>query len=113
MGKSGIHFVRKIGYKDNPVFKIAENFFVGVAMGYSIINILKPDVFEALIVPMFKDTGSAPQYPVIIPTLLGLFMFLRLSSKLSWLSRWSFAFIVGTGTGISIPNFINTPNAFL
>ena len=24
-------------YKDNPIFKIAENLFVGVAMGYSII----------------------------------------------------------------------------
>lgn len=98
-------------YKDNPVFKIAENLFVGVAMGYSIIivwfNILKPDVFEALIVPMFKDTEIGPQYSVIVPTLLGLFMFLRFSSKLSWLSRWSFAFIVGMGSGIAIPNFIN------
>jgi hypothetical protein len=98
-------------YKDNPVFKIAENLFVGVAMGYSIIivwyNILKPDVFEALIVPLLKDTGKAPQYTVIVPTLLGLFMFLRFSSKLSWLSRWSFAFIVGMGSGIAIPNFIN------
>jgi uncharacterized membrane protein len=98
-------------YKDNPVFKIAENLFVGVAMGYWIIitwfNILKPDVFETLIVPFFKDTGSAPQYIVIIPTILGVFMLLRFSDKLSWLSRWSFAFVVGLGAGITIPNFIH------
>jgi hypothetical protein len=98
-------------YKDNPVFKIAENLFVGVAMGYWIIitwfNILKPDVFETLIVPIFKDTGKAPQYAVIIPTLLGFFMLLRFSDKLSWLSRWSFAFVVGLGAGITIPNFIH------
>ncbi|MEK6764759.1 MAG: hypothetical protein AABY49_00825 [Planctomycetota bacterium] len=98
-------------YKDNPVFKIAENLFVGVAMGYWIIitwfNILKPDVFETLIVPLFKDTGSAPQYAVIIPTLLGIFMLLRFSNRLSWLSRWSFAFVVGLGAGITIPNFIH------
>lgn len=98
-------------YKDNPAFKIAENLFVGVAMGYSIIivwfNILKPDVFEALIVPIFKDTGKPPLYSVIVPTLLGIFMFMRFSSKLSWLSRWSFAFVVGLGSGIAIPNFIN------
>ncbi len=98
-------------YKDNPAFKIAENLFVGVAMGYSIIivwfNILKPDVFEALIIPVLKDTGNAPQYTVIVPTLLGIFMFLRFSTKLSWLSRWSFAFVVGLGSGIAIPNFIN------
>jgi len=98
-------------YKDNPVFKIAENLFVGVAMGYWIIitwfNILKPDVFETLIVPFFKDTGNAPQYAVIIPTLLGIFMLLRFSNRLSWLSRWSFAFVVGLGAGITIPNFIH------
>lgn len=98
-------------YRDNPAFKIAENLFVGVAMGYSIIivwfNILKPDVFGALIVPMFKDTDKPPQYIVIAPTLLGIFMFLRFSTKLSWLSRWSFAFVVGLGSGIAIPNFIN------
>jgi len=98
-------------YKDNPAFKIAENLFVGVAMGYWIIitwyNILKPDVFETLIVPIFKETGKAPQYAVIIPTLLGVFMLLRFSDKLSWLSRWSFAFIVGLGAGITIPNFIH------
>ena len=98
-------------YKDNPVFKIAENLFVGVAMGYWIIitwfNILKPDVYEQLIVPFFKDTGNAPQYIVIIPTILGIFMLLRFSDKLSWLSRWSFAFVVGLGAGITIPNFIH------
>lgn len=98
-------------YKDNPAFKIAENLFVGVAMGYSIIivwfNILKPDIFEALIVPLFKNTGKAPLYSVIVPALLGIFMFLRFSPKLSWLSRWSFAFIVGLGSGIAIPNTIN------
>jgi uncharacterized membrane protein len=98
-------------YKDNPVFKIAENLFVGVAMGYWIIitwfNILKPDVFETLIIPLFKDTGKSPQYIVIIPTILGIFMLLRFSTKLSWLSRWSFAFVVGLGSGITIPNFIH------
>ena len=54
-----------------------------------------------------KDTGNAPQYIVIIPTLLGIFMLLRFSNKLSWLSRWSFAFVVGLGAGITIPNFIH------
>ena len=47
------------------------------------------------------------KYSVIVPTLLGLFMLLRFSDKLSWLSRWSFAFVVGLGAGITIPNFIH------
>jgi len=99
-------------YKDNPAFKIAENLYVGVSLGYTIIitwyNFLKPDLYDPLIVPVFSEAaGKAPQYMLIIPSLLGLFMLLRFSRKLSWLSRWTFAFVVGLGAGIGIPRIIS------
>ncbi len=98
-------------YKDNPVFKIAENLYVGVALGYTIIitwfSALKPDIYDPLFVPIV--TGAArPAYIVIVPMILGIFMLLRISTQLSWLSRWSFAFVVGLGAGITIPNYIHT-----
>ena len=47
-------------YKDNPAFKIAENLYVGVSLGYTIIitwfNFLKPDLYDPLIVPMFSKS---------------------------------------------------------
>ena len=99
-------------YKDNPAFKIAENLYVGVALGYTIIitwfNFLKPDLYDPLIVPAFsKAATKAPQYALIIPSMLGIFMLLRFSRKLSWLSRWTFAFVVGLGAGVSIPRVIS------
>lgn len=99
-------------YQDNPAFKIAENLYVGVSLGYTIIitwfNFLKPDLYDPLIVPLFSSAVErSPQYALICPSLLGLFMLLRFSRKLSWLSRWTFAFVVGLGAGISIPRVIS------
>lgn len=98
-------------YKDNPAFKIGENLYVGVALGYTIIitwfNALKPDLYDPLIVPLFTRV-KAPDYLLFAPMVLGIFMLMRLSRNLAWLSRWSFAFVVGLGAGITIPNFIHT-----
>jgi hypothetical protein len=96
-------------YKDNPVFKIGENLFVGVALGYTIImiwfNVLKPEVYDPLIVPLF--TSQTPDYYLIIPTILGCLMLTRFSRKYAWLSRWAFAFVVGLGAGSIIPRIIS------
>ncbi|MGR3311457.1 MAG: hypothetical protein ACUZ77_11885 [Candidatus Brocadiales bacterium] len=96
-------------YKDNPAFKIAENLFVGVALGYTIIivwyHVLKPEVYDNLIEPFF--TAKAPKYSLLIPTILGCLMLTRFSRKYSWLSRWAFAFVVGLGAGSIIPRIIS------
>lgn len=99
-------------YKDTPIFKIAENLYVGVSLGYTIVitwyNFLKPDLFDPLIVPLFSsDATVKPKYSLIIPLILGLFILTRFSRSLSWLSRWSFAYIVGLGAGIGIPRIIS------
>jgi hypothetical protein len=98
-------------YKDNPAFKIAENLYVGVALGYTVIitwyNALKPDIYDPLFVPIFTR-ATEPEYLVIVPTILGIFILMRISVRLSWLSRWSFAFVVGLGSGLTIPNYIHT-----
>lgn len=99
-------------YRDNPAFKITENLYVGVSLGYTIIitwyNFLKPDLYDPLIVPLFSATAEKnPQYSLIIPSILGIFMLLRFSRRLSWLSRWTFAFVVGLGAGVSIPRVIS------
>lgn len=98
-------------YKDNPAFKIAENLYVGVALGYTVIitwyNALKPDIYDPLFVPIFTRAAE-PEYLVIVPMILGIFMLMRISVSLSWLSRWSFAFVVGLGAGLTIPNYIHT-----
>ena len=44
---------------------------------------------------------------VAVASLLGLLILTRLSSKISWLSRISFAFVVGVGAGFTIPRYIS------
>ncbi|MGR3320215.1 MAG: hypothetical protein ACUZ8O_17250 [Candidatus Anammoxibacter sp.] len=100
-------------YKDTPIFKIAENLYVGVSLGYTIIitwyNFLKPDLFDPLIVPLFSSNADvSPKYSLIIPLILGGLILTRLSKSFSWLSRWSFAYIVGLGAGIGIPRIISS-----
>ena len=100
-------------YKDNPVFKIAENLYVGVSLGYTIVitwfNFLKADLFDPLIVPLFSSSAvDKSKLSLIIPLVLGVFILTRFSRSLSWLSRWSFAYIVGLGAGIGIPRIISS-----
>jgi hypothetical protein len=100
-------------YKDNPLFKIAEHIFVGIGMGMGVVltwlQVIKPLLYKPLIRhAIFDNTPGTPDYILIVPMILGIFMFARLYGKTSWLSRWSFAFIVGGGAGIGIPVIINS-----
>jgi Kef-type K+ transport system membrane component KefB len=100
-------------YRDNPVFKIAENLFVGVSLGYTLVTawfeILKPDVYEPLIKPCFVRAGEkGPEFWLLVPTALGLLMWTRFTPRLAWLSRWAFAFVVGLGAGVGIPRTVSS-----
>jgi len=99
-------------YKDNPFFKAAEHLYVGVTVGYELtvswFNILKPNLYA----PLFKywvrpEVPGEPDYLLFIPLVLGLFLLARFIPSLAWLSRWAFAFVVGLGAGIAIPNTIH------
>ena len=94
-------------YKDNVLFKIAEHIYVGIAAGYTIniawYNIIWSDIVQPVFLPKI---GVAADYSVLIPTLFGALMLTRFSSKYSWMSRISLAFVVGFGAGLSIPRYI-------
>ncbi len=99
-------------YKENPIFKIAESVFVGASYGYSIVivyfNYLKPKFFEPmgrLINSLFYSDAQLQKgdsWIILIPTLLGILLLLQLFPRYSWLARYTFAFMFGVGTGISI-----------
>jgi hypothetical protein len=99
-------------YKDNAFFKAAENLYVGVGLGYELLIIwfdyLKPDLYKPLVRYWVRgDTvPGRPDWMLVVPLILGLLLLSRFVPKISWLSRWSFAFIVGFGAGTVIPNNI-------
>ena len=99
-------------YKDNPVYKLAEHIFVGVAAGYTVAisywNVFVPNLYKKL---EALYTGQVPEgerfWAAIlhVPMLLGLFFFARFHPKVSWLSRWSIAFLVGMYAGVNMTGY--------
>lgn len=81
-------------YKENPFYRFAEHTLVGAVLGNGVIVgvlYLENSVFTPL------SNGAAL---MILPILLGLMMFSRLSRKASLLSRVPMAVVLGTGIGV-------------
>jgi hypothetical protein len=93
-------------YRDNPLYKFAESLFVGIGAAYWVAmlyhNTLKPKLFLALFP---GDSGDPMIWWRVFPGILSVFMLLRFSQKLSWLSRWALGFIVGLYAGVNITGF--------
>ncbi len=91
-------------YKDNPFFKLGEHIYVGVSLGYTIVRIIFDNMIKDLYAPLIHEG----KYWLIIPAMLGLLMLTRFIPRALWLSRWSFAFVVGVGSGMAIPRIISS-----
>ena len=91
-------------YKDNPFYKFAEHLFVGVSAAYWAAyyyhNILLPNLVQ----PLFREG----QLLFIIPLALGIMMLARLFPRISLVSRWPLAFIVGTYSGYFLVTYLQT-----
>jgi len=85
-------------YKDNPFYKLAEHIFAGISAGYYVGLVWHSVIKQQLWVPLFKEG----EYLLIIPVIFGILMFTRFISKLSWLSRFSLAFVVSNTAGITL-----------
>src|SRR6056297_1823625 len=74
-------------YKDNPLYKMAEQIFVGISAGYwfiyTIYNILIPNLFNKL------SGNFSGNILLLIPAILGVFMLCRLIPKIGWISRYA------------------------
>lgn len=97
-------FMYSFLYKDNPFFKLGEHIFVGVSVGY-LLTITHYEVMsKKLYVPMVQQS----KWWLGVPALLGLLMLARFIPAIAWLSRLSFAFILGISSGVAIPRQISS-----
>ena len=90
-------------YKDNPFFKFGEHLYIGVSVGYALTIV----IFKSMAVKWWEPLFVQKEWSVLIPTAFGLLMLTRLIPKLAWLSRWSFALVIGFGAGLTIPREIS------
>jgi hypothetical protein len=97
-------FIFSFLYKDNPLFKLAEHLYVGVSVGYTVVK-----TCDAVIVnQIYKPIVDQREFSLLIPVVIGLLMLTRYVPKAAWMSRYSFAFIVGLGSGLAIPRTISS-----
>jgi hypothetical protein len=97
-------FMYSFLYKDNPFFKLGEHIYVGVSVGYGLVITYYEVMVKKLYVPMVQQGN----WWLVIPLLLGLLVLARFIPAIAWLSRISFAFIVGFGSGTAIPRQISS-----
>jgi hypothetical protein len=97
-------FIFSFLYKDNPLFKLAEHLYVGVSVGYTIVKAYDTVIMHLIVKPIFEQG----EITLLIPVAIGLLMLTRYVPKAAWLSRYAFAFIVGTGSGLAIPRTISS-----
>lgn len=93
-------------YKDNPLYKVAEQIFVGLSAGYwfvyTIYFIMIPNLYSKLTEDFTGNTL------LIIPAILGIMMLIRIIPKFEWLSRYPISLLMGTTAGLSFMLFIKS-----
>jgi len=102
-------------YGDNPLYRFAEHLFVGVSAAYwmcqgfwsTIVGNVIPRTSETL-AAYFQVPFKEYSWQYIVPVILGIILLMRLVPKLSWISRWPLAFIIGTTAGLNLPRYLQS-----
>lgn len=88
-------------YKDNPLYKFAEHLFVGIAAGYAIAvqfyNVFLPNLWH----PLMRGQDGW----LLVPLIMGLFLFARFLPRGGWISLWPLALMMGTYAGLAVIGF--------
>lgn len=96
-------------YKDNPLFKLVEHIFAGVASAYVFctqwFQVVKPNLIDPA---LSREVPASERWLLLIPFSLCLCMLTRVVPKWGWLSRWALAFIIGFYAGTNIPLYLET-----
>lgn len=110
-------FVFSFLYRDNPLYKFAEHLFVGVSAGYYLVLNYWTVIDANLLAPLRAAFGGSPEGGpfrieqgdyralLVVPGVLGVLLFTRLVGRLSWMSRWSLAVIIGVYAGLKTTGF--------
>ncbi len=85
---------------DNLVFRVAVYLFIGVSAGYAAAVAWNQVILPRLFLPLFA--GGWSSLLLLVPLILGLLMFMKLSPRTARLGSPSLALIVGVGAAVAI-----------
>lgn len=85
-------------YKDNPFYKFTEHLFIGVSIGFIVIEQYFSTLHEFLVLKLADGVWLA-----VVPLILCLMMFTKaVSKRFAWVSRYPLAFFVALYAGFAI-----------
>ncbi len=90
-------------YRENKVYRFFEHFFLGISMGYLIVNAYTDTILPKFWEP-FHDKG---QWWLIFSIIIGLFYYFIFSQKFAWLARLVIAFFLGVTSGRGFKAYVN------
>lgn len=86
---------------DNPLFRLAIYVFVGAAAGYAVSVIAHQVIWPNLIVPL-ATASMTERALLIVPILLGLLLFTRISPQLARLSSPAMGYLTGVAAAAAV-----------
>ena len=85
-------------YKDNPFYKLAEHLYVGVSIGYLVVQ----QYFDVIHTYLVEKLGNGALL-TIVPLVLCLMLFTKaVSRRFSWVARYPLALVVALYAGFAI-----------
>ena len=95
-------------YEDNPIYKLAEHLFLGVSIGYGVIEVfygvLRPNLIDKLVL---ADGWTLSRIGLFAPLVMFLLLFTKFSRKYGWLARIPIAFLVAAFAGVKMTGEAN------
>ena len=87
-------------YRDNPIFRLAENIFAGISLGYYVGIVLNQTLKPNLYGPLIEDFWS--NWDLLLAGAIGAMLYFRYIPKVAWMSRFALAIYVGYYVGVTM-----------
>ncbi len=96
-------------YGDNPIYKLAEHIFLGVSIGYGVVEIYYGNFKPNLINKLLDADADWTLYRVLlfVPLVMLVLLMMKFTKKLSWLARIPIAFVVAAYAGVKLTGEAN------
>ena len=92
--------------EDNFLFRIAIHLFIGVAAGYTAVLVIYNVIVYQLVFPL-REGPLEKVYLLLPPVLLGIWLLVKSSPRLSGIGSPVAAFLVGIGSAAAIGGAVN------
>ena len=99
-------------YADNPIYKLGEHLFLGVSIGYGVVEayfgVFKPNLIDKLFNSKQWDlsdgwnAGDTERLFLVVHLIFALLLFMKFHRQHSWLARIPVAFIVAAYAGVKL-----------